>query len=494
MSHGIITAARYYCHRCRSNTSVFRAPIPICGACQSPFVEEILHNSNESERPRSENEDTEQLSERLNNTLTFQQYRQGNVDNRSITSSSSTNEPVTDDGDENYEDIEEDEGDEEEDEEDEEDSDFEFQPWRSYYDENYSEDEEDAFLHPWRRYYRRAAQDLHHHHQSRQAPTPAVDEYDIDQYYDEINDYHSRLADENHHRSHHNHFQSGGLPMIEQLLSMLYDGNAPDIDDPDHPLSSILHDMLHNDDSNSVRVAASPEQVEKLEKRQLRDGDTEVETECIICQEAFGVDTELMKMPCKHEYHSKCIRHWLSVSTTCPMCRSSLPANEQPPPALSSDREERSDGYTSSNGRTFTFQSPAGSTTVGIWVADPSTLPHEFHNLARSYLDNEDDNDDDDNDDDEDNDTLSYDEDSEDIDDDFEDYDDYDEYGDEEEEDEEDEDDLMWNFSHSMLHMCPHGVPRVSATTFRQGTSTTGTTRTEQQQNSRRLNPMDELD
>ena len=45
----------------------------------------------------------------------------------------------------------------------------------------------------------------------------------------------------------------------------------------------------------------------------------DVKTECIICQETFGIDAELIKMPCKHEYHGKCIRHWLSVSTTCPM-------------------------------------------------------------------------------------------------------------------------------------------------------------------------------
>ena len=36
-----INALKYYCHRCQSDTSVFRAPMPICVACQSPFVEEV---------------------------------------------------------------------------------------------------------------------------------------------------------------------------------------------------------------------------------------------------------------------------------------------------------------------------------------------------------------------------------------------------------------------------------------------------------------------
>lgn len=55
--------------------------------------------------------------------------------------------------------------------------------------------------------------------------------------------------------------------------------------------------------------------IEKLEK-------VEKEGKCSICLEDFNV---CLVMPCSHMYHSKCIRDWLEISHSCPLCRFELP-------------------------------------------------------------------------------------------------------------------------------------------------------------------------
>ncbi|KAI9495513.1 hypothetical protein BDB00DRAFT_236301 [Zychaea mexicana] len=245
----------------------------------------------------SSTEGADGLSETLNSTLGFRQRQRQQQQreherlraNRIVTAlstetASDGEEPVTDDGDEDYEDVE-----EEEEEEMSEDEDFEH-PWQRYYDEpDYSEDE-DEHLHPWRRYYRRAVEE---EQQTRRRPVPInqMDDYDIDRFNDEVYDYNSRMArdelrhdleevDDNyhHHRLHlhhhhaHSHFHQNGVPMIEHVISMLY-GVAPDRDGSEHPLSSILNDLLQNQDGSVQRVAASSEEIEKLEKRELKEGD-----------------------------------------------------------------------------------------------------------------------------------------------------------------------------------------------------------------------------
>ena len=132
--------------------------------------------------------------------------------------------------------------------------------------------------------------------------------------------------------------------------------------------------------------------------------------------------------------------------------------------------------------RTLTFQSAAGNTTVGIWVADLDALPSGLQHLSSHYVDNDDD--DDIYNDDDDDDAYGYDYD-------YENYNEFDE--DYNEDDGDDEDDLLQNFGHPMLHMCPHGFPHPVVPTLRQSRSNTAT-RTEQQQNSRQLNPMDDVD
>ncbi|KAI8144496.1 hypothetical protein BJV82DRAFT_607546 [Fennellomyces sp. T-0311] len=332
----------YYCHHCQSNTSVFRVPLLVCGACQSPFVEEV--EASESTTANEQARDNATRSQRMD-------------DNHSV------NSVMTDDGDENYEDIEED-------------SDSELHPWRQYYSEPDLDEEDD--LQPWRNYYRRAVEEVT---QSRRYPPNSINEYDNDRYYDEIYECNSRLPTEEldrmNHSEHHHHYHNhddGPTTSIhdvfEQLISMFY-GVTSESGEFENPWNALLHDLLQTRDGSVQRVAATAGQIEKLKKRKLEESDADVEMECIICQEPYGTQNEIIEMPCKHEYHGKCIRQWLGISTTCPMCRSSLPTEEEASSNTPSQPQEEVPFS-----RTFEFDSPSqGRTLVDIWVANSSVMP-----------------------------------------------------------------------------------------------------------------------
>ncbi|KAL6223911.1 hypothetical protein ACLB2K_002768 [Fragaria x ananassa] len=45
---------------------------------------------------------------------------------------------------------------------------------------------------------------------------------------------------------------------------------------------------------------------------------------CAVCIEALELGDEIRETPCKHTYHSRCIRQWLAHHTSCPICRHQL--------------------------------------------------------------------------------------------------------------------------------------------------------------------------
>ena len=42
---------------------------------------------------------------------------------------------------------------------------------------------------------------------------------------------------------------------------------------------------------------------------------------CVFCMEEFGEDDRVVSLSCKHIYHPRVIRAWLSTSQSCPLCR-----------------------------------------------------------------------------------------------------------------------------------------------------------------------------
>ncbi|XP_015061565.1 E3 ubiquitin-protein ligase MBR2-like isoform X4 [Solanum pennellii] len=65
----------------------------------------------------------------------------------------------------------------------------------------------------------------------------------------------------------------------------------------------------------------------KTRTHRLADGvnnPTETEEICAICQAGFEHEESIGTLGCRHEYHTSCIKQWLSRKKNCPMCRASV--------------------------------------------------------------------------------------------------------------------------------------------------------------------------
>ncbi|PWA72522.1 zinc finger, RING/FYVE/PHD-type [Artemisia annua] len=56
--------------------------------------------------------------------------------------------------------------------------------------------------------------------------------------------------------------------------------------------------------------------ISRLSKEKEEVGDI-----CAICHEEFRGDEVIGTLKCKHSYHEECIKKWLLLKRTCPICR-----------------------------------------------------------------------------------------------------------------------------------------------------------------------------
>ena len=55
------------------------------------------------------------------------------------------------------------------------------------------------------------------------------------------------------------------------------------------------------------------------------DNETKLEQErCVICLEDYKKGDEIIKTPCSHVFHSKCIIEWFNNKNYCPICKFEL--------------------------------------------------------------------------------------------------------------------------------------------------------------------------
>ncbi|XP_022734928.1 E3 ubiquitin-protein ligase RING1-like [Durio zibethinus] len=80
---------------------------------------------------------------------------------------------------------------------------------------------------------------------------------------------------------------------------------------------------LANKDGQPPASKASIEAMPSVEIGESEDG------ECVVCLEEWKPGEVAKEMPCKHKFHDECIRKWLGLHGSCPVCRYKMPVEEE---------------------------------------------------------------------------------------------------------------------------------------------------------------------
>ncbi|XP_030842723.1 E3 ubiquitin-protein ligase RNF12-like [Strongylocentrotus purpuratus] len=76
--------------------------------------------------------------------------------------------------------------------------------------------------------------------------------------------------------------------------------------------------------NNGAPPPADQETIESLEKVTVTKQMVSEDAFCSICHCEYMLEEILDQLPCKHNFHNKCITVWLQKSGTCPVCRHKL--------------------------------------------------------------------------------------------------------------------------------------------------------------------------
>ena len=88
--------------------------------------------------------------------------------------------------------------------------------------------------------------------------------------------------------------------------------------------NDILNSNINNNDTEleDVIVTLDDNDYDKLEIIKYKELDNSLENKCSVCLVEFQDDDNVMILPCKHYYHTNCIKEWLKeYDYKCPVCR-----------------------------------------------------------------------------------------------------------------------------------------------------------------------------
>lgn len=94
---------------------------------------------------------------------------------------------------------------------------------------------------------------------------------------------------------------------------------------------TLFGQLVENDNASKGSPPAAKSVVENLPSLVLTKEDVEQNNSvvvCAVCKDEFAVREKVTRLPCCHLYHGDCIRPWLSIRNTCPVCRHELPTDD----------------------------------------------------------------------------------------------------------------------------------------------------------------------
>ncbi|XP_019875517.1 E3 ubiquitin-protein ligase Iruka [Aethina tumida] len=103
----------------------------------------------------------------------------------------------------------------------------------------------------------------------------------------------------------------------------LFLGNPGDYAWGREGLDAIVTQLLNQMDSTGP-PPVSKETIDALAVVKVDEEQVNSKLQCSVCWEDFVLREEVRQLPCLHIYHEPCIRPWLELHGTCPICRQNL--------------------------------------------------------------------------------------------------------------------------------------------------------------------------
>ncbi|RGB43914.1 hypothetical protein C1646_737618 [Rhizophagus diaphanus] len=95
-------------------------------------------------------------------------------------------------------------------------------------------------------------------------------------------------------------------------------------------LDNIITQLMEQQAGRQAPPPATDEIIENLPKSKITKKQVvEEQLGCPVCKDEFQIDEEAVYLPCTHTFHYDCIKPWLKMNGTCPVCRYSLISQER---------------------------------------------------------------------------------------------------------------------------------------------------------------------
>lgn len=174
---------------------------------------------------------------------------------------------------------------------------------------------------------------------------------------------------------------------IGSLLQLLYGlgegmvGNPNDYVFSQDGFDNIITQLMEQAGGRNAPPPASETVIDSLPKRKVTDEEVAQQVDCAVCKEEFVPTEEAIELPCQHMFHEDCIKPWLKVNGTCPVCRHSVSPEKKDQP----ENSQASDG--GDNARSGTPNASASSDQQGNNNNNRSTFQQTMmENMRRMYF------------------------------------------------------------------------------------------------------------
>lgn len=106
-------------------------------------------------------------------------------------------------------------------------------------------------------------------------------------------------------------------------------GRSGNVNLADYGIGQSLDDILNMSFEQDLAQSAGPppaskRELSRLKKFKINKDHIASNLECTVCTEKYRLQELCHLLPCKHFFHQDCIKPWLQLHNTCPVCRYEL--------------------------------------------------------------------------------------------------------------------------------------------------------------------------